>query len=139
MLIKVRNFAYDYLTSKILEIDYSSSKFIKCDKDNGNVLASFQLTKIQIGFNLKVFNAYLISNDQFLISTDGIAENNNIGISMNSQSDGILLKLNLTSQFLVKSSVWDWQNGYEILTSIEFDGDIAYSLGQKDSTYLFIK
>ena len=119
--------------------DVSTSKFINVDKDSGDVLNSFQFTNKQTGFNLKIFKVYDFLPDEFLITADGTYNNNMIGYSENSRSDAMLFKLNLTSQSIVQSSVWDCQNGVELATSVEYDSDYIYSLGQKDNTYLFIK
>ena len=61
-----------------------------------------------------------------------------MGISANSQSDALLLKLNLISQTIVQSSVWDCQNGNELVNSVEFNGDIVYQFRQLNNNYLFI-
>ena len=122
----------------IIVNDVSTSKLINVDKDTGSVLESFQLTNIQSGFNIKAYLIYTISLDEFLISVDGSYTANKIGISANSQSDALLLKLNLTSQTIVQSSVWDCQNRNELVNSVEFDGDIIYQFGQLNNNYLFI-
>ena len=122
----------------IIVNDVSTSKLINVDKDTGSVLASFQLTNNQSGFNIKAYLIYTISLDEFLISVDGSYSTNKMGISANSQSDALLLKLNLISQTIVQSSVWDCQNGNELVNSVEFNGDIVYQFRQLNNNYLFI-
>ena len=117
----------------------STSKFINVDKETGEVLNSFQFTNKQTGFNLKIFKVYDFSTDELLITADGTYNNNLIGYSANSNNDAMLLILNLTSQLISQNSVWDWQNGVELATSVEYDSDYIYSFGQKDNTYLFLK
>ena len=101
----------------------STRKFINVNKDNRDVLNSFQFTNKQTGFNLKVFKVYDFLPDEFLITADGTYNNNMIGFNTNSNNDAMLFKLNLTSQSITQSSVWDWESDVELATSAEYDSE----------------
>ena len=123
----------------IIVYSTSFSRFLKVDPAKGNVLASFQLSQGSIGINLKANKIYFVSNNELLISSDGNKTYNMIGVSETSQLDSILIKVDVDTNKLLTSSVWDIQNNNEISSSIEVDSDIVYQVGQKNDIYIFLK